>query len=206
MTLLAAFQTLLHRHTGQEDIVVGTSIANRTSLETEQLLGCFFNQLALRTDLSGEPTFRQLLGRVRETTLAAYAHQDVPFEKVLESVQPGRGQNSSPLFQVFFVLQNAPAEPPRMTGLTLSTLELPTSSAKFDLALMMEEGAEGLRGVLDYGTDLFDAASAGRLLGRFRALLEDVVRRPDEGLPRLSMGEGEGARQSIDDFNDDLKE
>ncbi|HKG78816.1 MAG TPA: condensation domain-containing protein, partial [Pyrinomonadaceae bacterium] len=156
MTLLAAFKVLLYRYTGQADIVVGSPIAGRTRAEVEHLIGFFVNTLVLRTDLSGGPSFRELLGRVRETALGAYAHQDVPFEKLVEELQPERDLSRSPLFQVMFALQNAPQESLRLEGLTLSRVRVETEIAKFDLLLNMEDTEQGIKGALEYNTDLFE--------------------------------------------------
>ncbi|MBI4524352.1 MAG: hypothetical protein HY695_11140 [Deltaproteobacteria bacterium] len=152
MTLLAAFQTLLHRYTGQDDIVVGSPIANRNRLETEGLIGFFVNTLVLLTDLSGNPSFRDLLGRVREVALGGYAHQDLPFERLVEELQPERAPGWTPLFQVMFVLQNAPIESLKLVGLSVSPLNVDSETAKFDVNLSMWEEAEGLRGSLEYNT------------------------------------------------------
>src|SRR2546425_12822323 len=145
MTLLAAFQTLLCRYTNQEDIVLGTPIANRTRRETEDLIGFFVNTLVMRTDLSGNPSFPELLRRVREVALQAYAHQDLPFEKLVEELRPERDRSHSPLFQVMFILQNAPREPFELPGLTVSPLTVDSGTAKFDLTLSLTEGADGLQ-------------------------------------------------------------
>jgi aspartate racemase len=135
MTLLAAFQTLLHRYTGQDDILVGSPIAGRTRTETEALIGFFVNTLVLRTSLHGNPSFRELLGRVREVALGAYAHQDLPFEKLVEELQPERRLNHSPLFQVMFALQSVPRYSLELSGLSLQTLAVDNGTAKFDLTL-----------------------------------------------------------------------
>src|SRR5215212_8316317 len=172
MTLLAAFKVLLYRYTGQEDIVVGSPIAGRTRAEVEHLIGFFVNTLVLRTDLSGGPTFRELLGRVRETALGAYAHQDVPFEKLVEELQPERDMSHTPLFQVLFVLQNALRDELELPNLELHPLEVNSEKAKFDLSLFMTEQEQGLKGVFVYSTDLFEPETIERLLGHFRILLE----------------------------------
>ena len=163
MTLLAAFQLLLHRYTDQDDIVVGALIANRNRVETEGLIGFFVNTLVLRTDLSGNPSFRELLDRVREVALGAYSHQDLPFEKLLEALQPPRDLSRTPLFQVLFVLQNTPRQPPELLGLSVDPLEIAPETANFDVCLNLSETPEGLRGWLEYSTDLFDAATIARM-------------------------------------------
>jgi amino acid adenylation domain-containing protein len=204
MTLLAAFQISLQRYSGQDDLVVGTDIANRTARETENLLGCFLNHLALRTDLSGNPTFRQLLARVREVALGAYAHQDVPFEKVVEALQPERKPGYSPLFQVRFIFQNAPAGARELTGLTLSAFDVPGTVAKFDLTLVMEERDGELFGTVEYNTDLFEPSTVERMFAQFRALLEDIADNPQEEIQKLSMLSEEETRQLTCAFDDDL--
>ena len=160
---MAAFQLLLHRYTGQDDIVVGSLIANRNRVETEGLIGFFVNTLVLRTDLSGNPSFRELLDRVREVALGAYSHQDLPFEKLLETLQPPRDLSRTPLFQVLFVLQNTPRQPPELLGLSVEPLEIAPETANFDVWLNLSETPEGLRGWLEYSTDLFDAATIARM-------------------------------------------
>src|SRR5262249_39776034 len=139
MTLLAALKTLLYRYTRQADIRVGTPIAGRHYKETEPLLGFFVNTLVLRTDLSGNPTFRQLLSRVREVALSAYAHQDLPFEKLVDELQPERSLSHTPLFQVMFVMQNVPFSDIETPGLVLSPLAIESQTAKFDLTVSLEE-------------------------------------------------------------------
>jgi len=189
MTMLAAFQILLSRYTNQEDIVVGSPIAGRNRAETEGLIGYFINMLALRTDLSGDPTFRKLLGRVREVALGAYAHQDLPFEKLVEELQSERDIGRHPVFQVMFAVQNAPQQAPELSKLALRQLELEGDSgiAKFDLALFVIEAAEGLRAVVEYSTDLFEAETITRMLGHFEQLLTGIVADPDQRLSKLPL-------------------
>ena len=201
MTLLAGLQTLLARYTGQEDISTGTPIANRRRGEIENLIGFFVNTLVLRTDVSGNPTFRELLQRVRETALNAYAHQDVPFEMLVEVLQPERSMSYTPLFQVLFVLQNAPQEKLELPGLTLDLLDIDSGTAKLDLMLSLEESEEGLEGICEYSTDLFDEATIHGLLGHFETLLEGVVNNPDERLLQLPLLSQAERRQLLDEWN-----
>src|SRR3990172_3676416 len=209
MTLLAAFQTLLSRYTGQaggsrngEDITVGVPIANRNRAELEGLIGFFANTLAIRTDLSGNPSFRELLGQVREVTLGAYAHQDVPFEKLVEELQLERNLSHTPLFQVSLALQNAPMPSLALEDLTLSPLVVHSGTAKFDLALFMEEGAGGLRGVLEYNTDLFDAATVTLMIGHFQTLLEGIVANPEQRISDLPLLTEAERKQLLVEWND----
>ncbi|MBD2120847.1 non-ribosomal peptide synthetase [Trichocoleus sp. FACHB-262] len=196
MTLLAAFQTLLFRYTGQTEVAVGSPIANRNRSEIEGLIGFFVNSLVLRTDLSGNPTFRELLERSREVALAAYAHQDVPFEKLVEELHPERDLSRNPLFQVAFALQNAPMAPLDLPGLTLSPWKLDVGTARFDLEFHVWEQAEGLSGLWDttkeglsgfvaYSTELFEPTAITRMIGHFQTLLEGIVANPDQGLSDL---------------------
>ena len=188
MTLLAGFQTLLYRYTGQEDIVVGSAIANRNRVETEQLIGFFVNTLALRTKLEGNPRFNELLKTVREMTLGAYMHQDLPFERLVEELQPKRDLSRSPIFQVMFILQNAPTSALELSGVTLSNLEVDDKTAKFDLMLSMQEEGEGyLSGVLEYNTDLFDASTISRIANHFAELLKSIVEDPQQRIDELSL-------------------
>jgi non-ribosomal peptide synthetase component F len=181
MALLAVFQALLHRYTGQDDIVVGTPVAGRDRAELEGLIGFFVNTLVLRTNLSGNPSFRQLLGRVREVALGAYTHQDLPFEKLVETLHPERNMSHQPLFQVMFVLQQ-PLAPLRLPDQTLSLKQGHAGMARFDLTFMVADSADGLAAVLDASTDLFDDSTISRMLEHFRILLEAVVADPDRPL------------------------
>ena len=201
MTLLAGLQTLLARYTGEEDISIGTPIANRRRGEIENLIGFFVNTLVLRTDVSGNPTFRELLQRVRETALGAYGHQDVPFEMLVEVLQPERSMSYTPLFQVLFALQNAPQEKLELPGLTIDLLDIDSGTAKFDLMLSLEESEEGLEGVCEYSTDLFDEATIRRLLGHFETLLEGIVNNPDQHLLQLPLLPQTERRQLLDEWN-----
>ncbi|WP_224242167.1 non-ribosomal peptide synthetase [Hyalangium gracile] len=192
MTLLTGFKVLLARYSRQDDILVGTPIANRNRAEVEGLIGFFVNAVVMRTDLSGNPSFRELLGRVRETALAAYAHQDLPFERLVEVLQPERDLRWNPLFQVAFVLQNTPFEPIALPGLTCSYMEPESHTAKFDLGLAVTEGAEGLTIVAEYNVDLFDAATIQRMLGHYQRLLESLAAQPEQRIleaPLLSTAE-----------------
>ena len=179
MTLLAAFQTLLFRYTGQSDIAVGTSITNHGRVETEPLIGLFTNTLVLRTDLSHKPGFRELLRRVREVTLEAFAHQDLPFEKLVEELQPERDLSRSPLFQVMFLFQHGPAANLKLPGLSVSLIDRHNGTSKFDLLLTMTEEAEVLTGSLEYNTDLLEAGTIERLCNHFQVLLEEIVKEPE---------------------------
>ncbi len=185
MTLLAAFQTLLFGYIGQEDIIVGTDVAGRTQAETEILIGFFVNLLVLRTNLSGNPSFRELLGRVKEVALGAYAHQDVPFEKLVQTLKPKRSLSHTPLFQVMFTLQNAPQELPQLPGLTLTPLRIGGRTTKFDLTLFINEAEQSLIGTLEYNADLFDDSTITRMVSHFEALLQRIVAQPDARLNEL---------------------
>lgn len=190
MTLLAAFQTLLYRYTQQEDITVGTAIANRNRSEIEPLIGFFVNSLVLRTDLSGNPTFIELLRRVREVALAAYAHQDLPFEKLVEELHPERNLSQNPLFQVVFALQNAPMAALELPGLTLSPLQfVDTEATRFDLEFHLWESSQnqGIGGFVVYSTDLFEQATINRMLVHFQTLLENIVANPKTKIAELGM-------------------
>ncbi|MBD0346019.1 MAG: AMP-binding protein, partial [Coleofasciculus sp. Co-bin14] len=216
MTLLAAFQSLLYRYTLQEDIAVGSPIANRNRSEIECLIGFFVNTLVLRTDLSGNPTFQELLGRVREVTLGAYAHQDLPFEKLVEELHPERSLNRHPLFQVVFGFENAPMEALELPGLTLSPLTIDFKTTRFDLEFHLWKGSEGfrslwgeqwehsegIRGVVVYSTDLFDAATITRMLGYFKTLLEGIVANPKTRIADLPLLSATERHQLLVEWND----
>ena len=187
MTLLAAFNTLLYRYTQEEDIAVGSPIANRNLPELENLIGLFLNTLVLRTDLSGSPTFSQLLNRVKITALEAYTHQDVPFERLLDTLQPSRTLSSSPWFQVMFILQNPSRSGYQFRNLSTQVEYLRGETAKYDLTLTLRERTDGLRGTFEYRTDLFEAVTIERMAGHFQTLLEGIVDNPDTPITNLPM-------------------
>ena len=202
MTLLAAFDTLLYRYTGQSDILVGTPIANRNRSEIEGLIGFFVNTLVMRTDLSENPSFSELLTRVREMALGAYAHQDLPFEMLVEVLQPQRNLSHTPLFQVAFLFQNAPISQVELTGLTISDLPTENVTAKFDLTLAIGNTATGFAGVLEYNTDLFDSSTIERMADHFVTLLEAIVANPQERISQLPMLTAVEQQQLLIDWND----
>ncbi|WP_442935957.1 non-ribosomal peptide synthase/polyketide synthase [Nostoc sp.] len=202
MTLLAAYNTLLYRYTGQTDILVGTPIANRDRTEIEGLIGFFVNTLVMRTDLSLNPSFNELLPRIREMALSAYAHQDLPFEMLVEALQPERDMSHTPLFQVMFALQNAPMSEIELTGLTVSSLPIESSTAKFDLTLSMENTSTGLVGGWEYNTDLFDSSTIERMTGHFACLLEGIVANPSDRISQLPMLTASEQQQLLVEWND----
>jgi amino acid adenylation domain-containing protein len=202
MTLLASFQTLLHRYTGQDDIVVGSPIAGRSRSELEGLIGLFINTLVLRGDLSGNPSFRELLGRARITALDAYEHQDLPFEKIIEELNPERNLSRSPLFQVMFALQNAPKTTLALTDLRVRPVDIERETAKFDLTLLMEETAGSLTAILEYNTDLFEHDTIGRMLAYFQTLLQGIVANPEQRISELPILTQAERRRLLVEWND----
>ena len=201
MVLLAAFQALLQRHSRQDDIAVGTPTAGRAKPELEGLVGLFVNTLVLRTDLSGDPTFLELLGRVRETALGAYAHEAMPIEKLVEALNPQRDLARQALFQAMFVLQNTPESHWHWPGLDVEPLNLHTGTAKRDLLMELFPVPEGLAGMLEYATDLFDAETIERMAGHFQILLEGVAARPQARLSELPLLTQAERRQILADWN-----
>ena len=192
MVLLAAFQVLLARYSQQTDVVVGTDVANRNRLETENLIGFFVNNLVLRADLASNPTFRELLRQSRRSTLEAYAHQDLPFELLVKELRPKRRLSDLPLFQVLFVLQNASDEVLELPDLRLSPVEAGGSRSKFNLAVFVHELPQGLGGTWSFKTDLFDAATIETMITHFQKLLTSAVSDPDVRVDELEMlGPGE---------------
>src|SRR5689334_6436437 len=187
MVLLAAFNALLHRYSGQEDIAVGTPVAQRNRPEIEELIGFFVNTLVLRTQLSRDFTFRELLSRVREVSLGAFAHQDLPFERLVEELHPQRNLGQSPLFQVMLDLQNAPMALEQISGLRLSLAPVETDTAKFDLTLTFRQTSQGLDAALEYSTELFDEATARRMAANFLTLLEGISEHPDTQIALLPL-------------------
>lgn len=188
MVMLAVFKILLSRYTGQDDLLVGTPIANRRWLDTEKLIGTFVNTLVLRTNLSGEPTFRTLLAKIKETTLDAYAHQDMPFEQLVEAVQPGRDLSRSPLFQVMFSMPNVPMPKLRVADLDVELLHVDRGGAQFDLTMAVADmPGQGHIAALEYNTDLFDATTITRILDHYQSLLTSALNNPDHPITTLPM-------------------
>ncbi|MBV9775316.1 MAG: amino acid adenylation domain-containing protein, partial [Gemmatimonadetes bacterium] len=200
MTLLAAWQVLLAKYAGSEDVVVGTPIAGRTRGEVEGLIGFFVNTLVLRTDLSGDPDFRETLRRVRETTLGAYEHQELPFERLVEELRPERDLGHSPLFQVLFTVRSDESLPADLTGVRMEALEPESTTAKFDLSLTLAPRADGLRAVLSYATDLFERGTVRRMLDHFARVLEQVAADADVRLSELELL-GEEERRVLERWN-----
>ena len=187
MTLLAAFKVVLYRYTGQTDILVGTAVANRQRTELEEMIGVFVNTLVLRTDLSSGPSFRRLLQRVKDTVLEADAHQDLPFEKLVEILRPERSISHNPLFQVMFVLQNAPMQRVELPALTLDPVPLDIGRAQFDLSVNLVEMPEEIGGWFEYSTDLFETETIECLFNHFQTLLHGIVANPDQSIDTLPL-------------------
>jgi amino acid adenylation domain-containing protein len=202
MALLAAFQTLLYRYTGQEDVVVGSPIANRNRTEVEGLIGFFVNTLVLRTDLSGNPTFKELLLKVRDVCLGAYAHQDLPFEKLVQELQPERDLSRNPLFQVMFVLQNAPRPLHQWSGISFDPIEIKSGTSQVDLALFLRERDGKFIGFFEYATDLFDLSTIERMVNHLQTLLEGVVADPNQPISTLPLLTKAERNQLLVDWND----
>ncbi|AKJ02445.1 amino acid adenylation domain-containing protein [Archangium gephyra] len=202
MALLATFQVLLSRYSGQRDFAVGSPIAGRTRTELEGLVGFFVNTLVHRAHLQPGASFRQHLASVQRSTLNAYEHQDIPFEKLVEVLQPQRDSSRSPLFQVMFALQNLPAAELHLSGLTVRSLEIHDGTTRFDLELVLEERAEGLHGSFIYSTELFDEATVARMAGQFQVLLEGIVSNPDAPLSALPLLTAQERQRLLVEWND----
>ena len=202
MTLMAAYQALLFRYSGQEDFTVGSAIANRIHIEIEDLIGFFVNTLVLRGDLSGNPSFRELLQRVRNTALGAYSNQDLPFEKLVEELQPERDLGRLPLFQVWFVLQNAPRTAFQLSGIDITAMDVHNGTSKFDIGMFMVEKPEGLIATLEYSTEMFDDSTIQRMMEHFRILLEAIAEDPDRRIGELPLLTEQERRQVVVEWND----
>ena len=202
MTLLAVFNIMLSRYTAQEDIIVGTPVAGRNRVEIEKLIGLFINSLALRTNLSGDPLFRDLLSQVRETTLSAYANQDLPFERLVEDLGTERDLSRNPVFQVMLILQNIPGKVKRLSNLHTSVFTDGAETSKMDLLLFAIERSEGLELTFEYNTDLFDERTIAALQGHFRALLEAVVQDPARRISQFAMVSPEEREKLLVAWND----
>ncbi len=201
MVLLAAFQVLLHRYSGQEDISVGSSVANRHSIEAENLIGLFANMLVFRARLAGDPTFAQLLGVVRDTALGAYAHQDLPFEMLVEALKPERNTSGTPLFQASFVLHNAPPPALALSGLTVTRLESHNGTSQFDLTLSLTDQAGQLAGSIEYSSDLFEEPTIRRLASNFEILLQGILEQPDRRLSELPLLTERERQEMLQEWN-----
>jgi aspartate racemase len=206
MLLLAAFQALLYRYTGQNDIIIGTPVAGRQQPETEKLIGVFINMLTLRTRVAGDMKFTELLRRARETTLEAYANQDVPFERVVEELNPPRDLSRSPIFQIAYAWQGATASGFRLAGLEARPLEVESGRARFDLTLFMLERSDGLAAALAYNLDLFKPETIHRMLQHFSILLGSIVESPDARVDDLALLTEAEARLLGKDTSVDLAE
>lgn len=201
MLMTAAFNTLLYRYSGQSDISIGTPVAGRNRVELERLIGLFVNTLVLRNDLSGDITFRDLLKRVRKTCLEAYSHQDMPFEKLVEELNPQRDLSINPLFQVMFQLQNAPMPPVRMEGLSIAPIQLDTGAAQVDLSLTLWEEGDGLKGTFEFSLDLFERATIQRLIRHFRRLLDEIMRDCSQPVPDIAIIPDDELKQMLVEWN-----
>ncbi|NEQ77288.1 MAG: amino acid adenylation domain-containing protein [Okeania sp. SIO2C9] len=200
MTLATAINILLYRYSSQEDIVIGTVTSQRNRPELQGIMGDFLNTLVLRSDLSGNPSFRDLLKRVRNVILSAYANQDVPFEQVVNALHPDRHVSQNPLFQVMFVLQ--PPLTDEQLGWTVSQLEVDSGCSKFDLTFNLEEQPEGMTGAIEYNTDLFDATSIDRAIGHLMTLLEGIVTNPNQSISELPLLTEQERYQLLVEWND----
>ncbi len=205
MTLLAAFYTLVYRHTNQDDLVLGVPIANRNYSDIERVIGFFANTLALRADLSGSPSFRKFLDHVKGLALESYDNQDVPFEKLVEHLNPKRSISHNPIFQVMFGLHNTPPLKPELSGLNLTPIEMNTGTSRFDLEVLVRENPNGLGVLAEYSTDLFDESTIERFIARFEVLLCSILTNPDESISVLPVLTEAERYKIVDEFNDTSK-
>ncbi len=201
MTLLTAFAILLHRYSGQEDFLIGSPIANRNYTEIENLIGFFVNTLALRINLAKDITFLELLQQVRDTTLEAYSHQDIPFEKLVEELQPQRDRSRHPLFQVMFALQNVQRATVNLPDINVSSFPVSTNTSKFDITVILEETKEGLKGFFEYSNDLFNRDTIIRAVEHFQTLLEGIVAHPDQLISQLPLFTNSEQKQILVEWN-----
>ena len=202
MTLLAGFQVLLHRYSGQDDMLIGSPIANRRQPEIEGLIGFFVNTLVMRSDMRGDPTFAELLQRTKEAALAAYAHQDLPFEMLVEELQPERDLSRSPLFQVMFVLQNMPRRDVVLPGLTIEPINVDPQRSRFDMTVVLYDDPDDLHGEVEFNTDLFDLNTIEEMMDRYRRVLEGVAAKPDIPVSELALLSADEHRRLLVDWND----
>jgi amino acid adenylation domain-containing protein len=202
MVLLSAFQLLLAKYAGSDDVVVGTPIAGRTRREVEELVGLFLNTLALRTELGGDPDFREVLRRVRAATLGAYENQDVPFERLVEELQPERSLSHSPLFQVAFILEDAGEAGFALPGVRVRHLDVESATSKFDLTLALTQGPDGIGGALEYSADLFERGTIRRMVAHLARVLEQVAAAPETRLSELALLDEAERRLIVEEWND----
>ena len=202
MSLLAAFQCLLYRYTEHDDVAVGSVIANRNQIQIERLIGMFANTIILRTDLSGDPKFSEVLRRVRQVTLDAHRHQDLPIEEILQALQASRSIDRNTLFQVMFILQNPSPGAPAFPGLSVNFLDVDPGIARVDLLLELTEADERLGGWLEYSTDLFEATTVARMAEHLQTLLEAIIANPEERISRLPLVPAGEQRRVLIDWND----
>ena len=201
MTLLATYQVLLSRYSRQEDFLIGTPIANRRTVEAEQMIGFFVNTLVLRADLSGEPGLRELVARVRGSALDAFQHQDLPFEKLIAEVNPNRDTSRHPLFQAIFALQNAPEHPLGLDGMEVSRHNVPSCSTRFDLELHFRWDGQAWVGLFSYSTDLFEAETIERMASQYKRLLESMLKEPECPIARVFMMSEAERNQIVNEWN-----
>ena len=201
MTMLAGFKALLARYTGQQDIVIGSPIAGRDAAETEELIGFFINTVLMRTDLSGDPTVKELLGRMRDVSLEAFEHREMPYEKLVEELQPQRNLSFDPIAQIFFVLQNVPTAPLKLSGIELSIEPVYTATAKSDLTIWAIETADGISVTAEYATDLFSRGTMERFLGHYRTVLEAIAANPEQRISQLPILTAEEKHQVLQGWN-----
>ena len=202
MLLLGGLQSLLSRYSGQKDICIGTPIANRTQGETEALIGLFINTIVLRSDLTDDPRFTDLLQRVRRTTLDAYSHQDLPFEMLVDALQLDRDMSHTPLFQVMLIVQNAPSRVQQLPGLTLTPIDVELGTSTCDLTLSVTEGLDGISIDAEYNTDLFDATTIQRMMKHYEHILEEVARNPHHRVSQIPMLSSEERSRMLVEWND----
>jgi amino acid adenylation domain-containing protein/non-ribosomal peptide synthase protein (TIGR01720 family) len=203
MTLLAAWDALLHRYTGEDDLLVGTPIQVRSRAETEGMIGCFTNTVVVRASAEGNPTFREMLRRVRDAAMGAFAHGEVPFEKLVDELHPERGPGQNPLFQVMFVVHpGTPAGEMRMGDVAVAPVPTDTGRSRLSILLGMTDGDDGLTGVLEYSLDLFDHAAVERMLDHFRSLLEAALADPETRLLELPLLSEMETRRVLHEWND----
>ena len=202
MTLLAAFQTLLYRYSGQTTVCVGTPIANRNRQEISDLIGFFVNTLVMRAELSGDISFDDLLISVKEAALGAYAHQDLPFEQLVEALEPERSLSHSPLFQVMLAVQNAPREKLELEGLTLTPVKVELKSARFDITVLVKDIEQGVMATIEYNTDLFDAVTIERILSHYHRLLDSVATNASQRLGEIVLLDEQEREHLLIDLNE----